>query len=85
MKLTLPEARLLIKAEHAAQQRQAADQQAATQAQQEAAARQARAECVARAQTANLNTPGLVPGLLAGVAAGDVCENYYRNTGVLRD
>jgi hypothetical protein len=89
MKLTLPEARLLIKAEHDAEsqtrRKQAAEQQAVAKAQEAAAAKQVRAECMTRAQTANLNTPGLVTGLLAGVAAGNVCENYYRNTGVLRD
>jgi hypothetical protein len=89
VKLMLPEARLLIKAEHSAQdqaqRRQAAEQQEAARAQQMAAARQARAECTARAQTATLTTPGLLPGLLAGIAAGNVCENYHRNTGTLND
>jgi hypothetical protein len=48
-----------------------------------AAAQRAHADCVYQAQMANITTPGLVSGFLAGVGAGSVCENYYRNTGVL--
>ena len=48
-----------------------------------AAAQRAHADCVYQAQMANVTTPGLLRGFLAGVGAGSVCENYYHNTGVI--
>lgn len=44
----------------------------------------AHADCVYQAQMANVTSPGLVNGLLTGIAAGSVCENYYRNIGVVQ-
>jgi hypothetical protein len=53
------------------------------QAPQAAAERNAHADCVYQAQMAANNRPGLIGGLFAGIGAGNACENYYRNIGVM--
>lgn len=68
--------------------RQAVDpglqQSQAQAAYQRAVAQRAHADCVYQAQMANVTSPGLVNGLLTGIAAGSVCENYYRSIGVIQ-